>query len=63
MAEISPVRTTITLAPGETVELIREPCDCPEGQVCPDDSLYAQACPRRPHDDAALMLLNREDGL
>ena len=47
--ELSPVRTTINLAPGETVELIREPCDCPEGQVCGPDSLFAQACPRRPN--------------
>ncbi|MGI3900519.1 MAG: hypothetical protein ACRYGP_28380 [Janthinobacterium lividum] len=61
MPEISPVRTTITLAPGETVELIREPCDCPEGQVCAPESLFAQACPRRSHDDAALALLNRRD--
>lgn len=47
MPEISPVRTTIVLAPGETVELIREQCDCPQGDVCPDNSLFAGACPRR----------------
>lgn len=49
MPDISPVRTTITLAPGETVELVREPCDCPEGEVCPDGSFFADACPRRPN--------------
>ena len=49
MAEISPVHTTIVLQPGETVELIREPCDCPEGHVCPEGGLFASACPRRPN--------------
>lgn len=54
-------RRTITLGPDDEVELIREPCGCPEGEVCPDGGLFAEACPRRPHDDAALRRINRED--
>ena len=37
MADVSPS------APGETVDLIREPCDCPEGDVCSDGNLFANA--------------------
>jgi hypothetical protein len=54
MVDISPIRTTISLAPGETVELIREQCDCPKGDVCPDGSLFADACPRRPNPPVAV---------
>lgn len=57
----SPPRTTITLAPGDTVDLIREPCGCPEGQVCPPDGAFAFACPRRPHGDPAPGPLTPED--
>lgn len=54
----NPRRTTIVLGPDDTVELVREPCDCPAGTVCPPDGLFAEACPRRPHDDAELRRIN-----
>lgn len=48
-----PTHTTLDLPRGWDVEIVRAPCACPAGRVCPADGPFASACPRRRHPEDA----------
>ncbi len=42
-----PRHVEIDIPADEDVEIVYDDCGCPKGAICPDDGLFAEACPRR----------------